>query len=280
MTIIPVQTFVLPIVASGGGTSGMSSVLPMTWVSDNTGQTPPPRGQVIWTDNTGAPSMNINHEYMKKVQDAVQTKAFQDMVDRNRGTAYESTDKLHKALEIFSIEEITKISALKRKAQDARTKFLHNVSNAIEHHNCQDKVVMAGGCFTSWYHNEPVKDIDVFILNQRDIMDALFTVVQKDPDRFEFVGNSSYMTNAKVSYTAFDTATHIQYIVSECKTREELLDHFDLEHDCISFVENKLYITRDAFDAMRTKTLKNHKSNKAADWRINKFLIDRGFRVG
>lgn len=244
----------------------MSSVLPMTWVSDNT-------GPIYET------SQNINHEYMKKVQDAVQTKAFQDMVDRNKGTAYESTDTLHKALEIFSIEEITKISELKRKALDARTKFLHKVSNAMVNHNWQDKVVMAGGCFTSWYHNEPVKDIDVFILDSTYIADALFECIKKDLDRFK-VGNSSYMTNAEVSYTAFDTATKIQYIVSEYKTREELLDHFDLEHDCISYCDHKLYITREAFDAMRTKTLKNHKGNKPADWRINKFLIDRGFRVG
>jgi len=216
---------------------------------------------------------------MKKVQDLVQTKAFQDMVDRNNGTAWESTDTLHKVFEIFQIDEITKIGALKRKAQDARTKFLHKVSNAMVNHNWQDKVVMAGGCFTSWYHNEPVKDIDVFILDSTYIADALFDCVKQDPDRFK-VGNSSYMTNAKVSYTAFDTSTRIQYIVSEYKTREELLDHFDLEHDCISFVENKLYISREAFDAMRTKTLKNHKGNKPADWRINKFLIDRGFRVG
>jgi len=224
-------------------------------------------------------TMTINHEYMKKVQDLVQTKAFQDMVDRNNGTAWESTDTLHKVFEIFQIDEITKIGALKRKAQDARTKFLHKVSNAMVNHNWQDKVVMAGGCFTSWYHNEPVKDIDVFILDSTYIADALFDCVKQDPDRFK-VGNSSYMTNAKVSYTAFDTSTRIQYIVSEYKTREELLDHFDLEHDCISFVENKLYISREAFDAMRTKTLKNHKGNKPADWRINKFLIDRGFRVG
>jgi hypothetical protein len=216
---------------------------------------------------------------MKKVQDVVQTKAFQDMVDRNKGTAYESTDTLHKALEIFQIDEITKIGALKRKAQEARTMFLHKVSNAMIKHNWHNKVVMAGGCFTSWYHNEPLKDIDVFILDSTYIADALFDCLKQDPDRFK-VGNSSYMTNAKVSYTAFDTATRIQYIVSECKTREELLDHFDLEHDCISYCDHKLYITRDAFDAMRTKTLKNHKGNKPADWRINKFLIDRGFRVG
>ena len=224
-------------------------------------------------------TMAITHEYMKKVQDLVQTKAFQDLVDRNKGTAYESTDTLHKALEIFSIEEITKISALKRKALEARTKFLHKVSNAMVNHNWQDKVVMAGGCFTSWYHNEPVKDIDVFILYSTYIADALFDCVKQDPDRFK-VGNSSYMSNAKVSHTAFDTATRIQYIISEYKTREELLDHFDLEHDCISYCDHKLYISREAFDAMRTKTLKNHKGNKPADWRINKFLIDRGFRVG
>jgi hypothetical protein len=223
--------------------------------------------------------MAITHEDMKKVQDLVQTKAFQDLVDRNKGTAYESTDTLHKALEIFSIEEITKISALKRKALEARTKFLHKVSNAMVNHNWQDKVVMAGGCFTSWYHNEPVKDIDVFILYSTYIADALFDCVKQDPDRFK-VGNSSYMSNAKVSHTAFDTATRIQYIISEYKTREELLDHFDLEHDCISYCDHKLYISREAFDAMRTKTLKNHKGNKPADWRINKFLIDRGFRVG
>jgi hypothetical protein len=220
--------------------------------------------------------MAITHEYMKKVQDLVQTKAFQDLV---KGTAYESTDTMHKALEIFEIHEITKIGALKRKAQEARTMFLHKVSNAMIKHNWHNKVVMAGGCFTSWYHNEPLKDIDVFILDSTYIADALFDCVKQDEYRFK-VGNSSYMTNAKVSYTAFDTATQIQYIVSEYKTREELLDHFDLEHDCISFVENKLYISREAFDAMRTKTLKNHKGNKPADWRINKFLIDRGFRVG
>ena len=223
--------------------------------------------------------MNINHEYLKEIEDKIKTKAFQDMVDRNKGTAYESTDKLHKALEIFSIEEIVKISELKRKALDARTKFLHLVSNAIVKHNWHNKVVMAGGCFTSWYHNEPVKDIDVFILDSTYIADAVFESVKKDEYRFK-VGGSSYMTNAKVSYTAFDTATQIQYIVSEYKTREELLDHFDLEHDCISYCDHKLYISREAFDAMRTKTLKGHKGNKPADWRINKFLIDRGFRVG
>jgi hypothetical protein len=67
--------------------------------------------------------------------------------------------------------------------------------------------------------------------------------------------------------------------VSEFKTREELLAHFDCEHDCISFVENKLYISREAFDAMRTKTLKSHNGNKIAGWRKLKFLGDRGFRT-
>jgi hypothetical protein len=235
-------------------------------------------GQVIWTDNTGPTPANA-HRYWDDLATTIASKEFQDMVARNKDTAWENPDKLHKALEIFQIDEITKISALKRKAQEARTNFLHKVSNAMVNHKWTDKVVMAGGCFTSWYHNEPLKDIDVFILDSTYIADALFQCVQQDPDRFK-VGNSSYMTNAKVSYTAFDTSTRIQYIVSEYKTREELLDHFDLEHDCISFAENKLYITREAFDAMRTKTLKNHKGNKPADWRINKFLIDRGFRVG
>lgn len=201
------------------------------------------------------------------------------MSNAHKGTVYESAETLNKALDIFQIDEITRIMGLKRQAQTSRTLFLHKVSNAMVNHKWTDKVVMAGGCFTSWYHNEPVNDIDVFILDSTYIADALYQCVHQDPDRFK-VGNSSYMTNAKVSYTAFDTATRIQYIVSEYKTREELLDHFDLEHDCISFVENKLYITRDAFDAMRTKTLKSHNGNKPAQWRIKKFLTDRGFRVG
>jgi hypothetical protein len=220
--------------------------------------------------------MNISHEALAEIEDKIKTQAFRDAV---KGTAYESTDKLHEALKIFQIDEITKITALKRHAQQARTLFLHKISNAMVTHKWTDKVVIAGGCFTSWYHNEPVKDIDVFILYSTYVADALFQCVQQDPDRFK-VGNSSYMSNAKVSYTAFDTATRIQYIVSEYKTREELLDHFDLEHDCISFVENKLYISREAFDAMRTKTLKSHNGNKPADWRIKKFLSDRGFRLG
>jgi len=255
--------------------SGM--ILPITWksdtwISDNTG--PRPITNPIVTDSTSTKIMP--QEQLTAIEDAIKTKAFQDLV---KGTSWQDTNTMNKALEIFSIEEITKISKLKRHAQDARTKFLHKVSNAMVNHNWTDKVVMAGGCFTSWYHNEPLKDIDVFILDNTYIADALKEAVKLDEYRFK-VGNSSYMPNSKIGYTAFDTSTRIQYIVSEYKTREELLDHFDLVHDCISFVENKLYITREAFDAMRTKTLKNNKGNKPADWRINKFLIDRGFRVG
>ena len=239
-----------------------------------------PAPNIIVSNNTGNPAIaDINtqiHDLMQKHAADILNNA----VPKNTMNTppEESFNSFQAQLDIFEMPEIVKINALKREAQAARTLFLHKVSNAMVFYDAIDKVVIAGGCFTSWYHGEPVKDIDVFILNNKHIHDALFSAVKNEPSRFK-IGNSSYMSNDRVTYTAFDTATKIQYISTDYNSREELLSHFDAVHDCISFVQNKLYICREAFDAMRTKTLKENRGNKIAGWRIKKFVGERGFRV-
>ena len=197
------------------------------------------------------------------------------------GVAIPQSSKIdEKALKIFSQKEIDAINALKKKANEYyHTHMLESMHQLMSNGKFTDSVVIAGGCFTSWYHNEVVKDVDVFILND----DLLWDVIEgnhiyEDPKRFK-IGNSSYMTNANVVKTAFDTFTKIQYISTKFNTRQELLNHFDAVHACISFQNHKLYVTREAFDAMRTKTLKENNRNKIAGWRIKKFVGERGFRV-
>ena len=74
-----------------------------------------------------------------------------------------------------------------------------------------------------------------------------------------------------------NNVTKAQYILTTYKTREELLAHFDYKHCKVSYVpeNDKLYINRETFDCIKTKTLKwNNKQldNPRQIYRKNKLL--------
>ena len=153
-------------------------------------------------------------------------------------------------------------------------------------------VVIAGGFFTSFLQNDKFKDIDIFILNNdvsvyNDLTQGFKN--QEETNKNFAMGSSSirtewsrsqmmnYMHNPNIVDVINNHHTQAQYILTKYKSREELLSHFDYKHCKVSYVpqEDKLYINRETFDCIKTKTLKwNNKQldNPQQIYRKNKFL--------
>jgi hypothetical protein len=144
-------------------------------------------------------------------------------------------------------------------------------------------LVIAGGVYTSLYHKEFIKDCDVFFLDfpltQKKVMEALDHEMRSSPSRF-VESDLNYLANAgnkHVRRVVLDKNTRIQYIFTTYTNRQELLDHFDAEHACVSYHNDKLYISPLTFACIKNKTLKSHKGNTIAVWRVDKFT-KKGFK--
>ena len=148
--------------------------------------------------------------------------------------------------------------------------------------------ILAGGCFTSYFHGEIINDQDVFLLDIGD--NPAYNQLEKYlhdtsllTNRFKY-GSSTYLNNCnnngKITKTVFDTITKIQYVNTKFKTRKELIDHFDCEHACISMDlhTDKLYTSKLSYHCMTNKIVMPHNQNIIADWRKKKFF-DRGWKV-
>jgi len=181
-------------------------------------------------------------------------------------------DKMNK---LFSPTEIIALLDAKRIVRDYVSMFLPLELN-------REKVVIAGGCFASVINAEPVKDYDVFILEDqcnRDITHMMKEVHRRDSN--VRVGSKDYMNNENIEHTLFFHDNKIQYITTSFKTREELIKHFDFRHCCVSydFATDKLYITREVYDLIRTKTLAKNTDKMPAQWRYEKFVNERGWKA-
>jgi hypothetical protein len=145
-------------------------------------------------------------------------------------------------------------------------------------------VILAGGCFSSWFHLEEPTDYDMFILNndQRAIR-HLEQLAERTPDAYK-VSDEEYLNNANnkgnITKVVLEKSTRVQYIVTKYKTREELISHFDCEHACVSYSpsDDKLFISRSTYDCMKNKVLKSHNGNAIPEWRVSKFIDKRGFK--
>lgn len=170
-----------------------------------------------------------------------------------------------------------------------------------------DKMVIAGGCFASLLNQEPINDIDIFLLDDdinRDLAQGMaksyevdqpvmiqtsgssantisgyISLSPKKNNNHVRIGNSNYMDNDKIERTIFFKDSRMQYITTKYKTREELINHFDFKHCCVSYdiATDKLYITREVYDLIKSKKLVQNSDRIPATWRFNKFQ-DRGWK--
>jgi hypothetical protein len=81
------------------------------------------------------------------------------------------------------------------------------------------------------------------------------------------------MNNDQIEQTIFFKHSKFQYITTKYKTREELINHFDFRHCCVSydFATDKLYITREVYDLIKSKRLVQNGIRRPALWRYEKF---------
>lgn len=123
--------------------------------------------------------------------------------------------------------------------------------------------IIAGGFFSSIYWNEQPKDIDFFFLDGQS-----FTIMHSNYKEH----NTEYLKNPMVEKVLTINGTKNQFVYTKYKTRKELIDHFDMIHCCVSYdsVENKLYISPAALEAIRTKTIRPNGSKNISEWRIDK----------
>jgi hypothetical protein len=143
-------------------------------------------------------------------------------------------------------------------------------------------VVVAGGCFASMMNDEVVKDFDIFLLNNSRNELALNLLASNEftsnPTSTKINGKE-YIKNDKIEKTVSLGRTALQYIYTKYNTRKELIDGFDFKHCCVSYdyANDKLFISREVFDLIKSKTLEPNTDKAPAYWRYEKFW-QRGWK--
>ena len=188
---------------------------------------------------------------------------------------FESFLKLNEEVEDMSFTdvEVAIINELKRLAVKVCENPPLKVYVNVPH-------ILAGGCFTSWYHKQEPKDYDVFFLNchSKNFIIDCFTdsFWETNKDHLTWTDPKAYWPNAEnlAEIANLDWAgSKYQFIFTKYQTREELMSEFDYIHTQVSYAsnENKLYISRATYDAIKNKKLVPNKNVKPQLWRANKF---------
>jgi hypothetical protein len=182
------------------------------------------------------------------------------------------------AKKLFSTNEQALFQSMKRHIWDAWQGKRVFDENQLWN---RDRMVIAGGCFASMITGDPIKDYDVFLLDDDHNRKIMEYMISKYGDRDDVrVGNSNYMHNNKIEYTIFFQKSKFQYITTKYKTREELIEHFDFKHCRVSYdlMTEKLFITRETMDLILKKELDpSRPDDLPKPWRYEKFR-ERGWR--
>ena len=181
---------------------------------------------------------------------------------------------------LFSAEDVRSIVELKIKIERITSEFKNSFREFVKSEivsnlnvtattlisteaNLENGIVVAGGCFASWYHGESANDIDIFLLESVDttIIQNYFLHLNKDLDGNRITTHdadyfSKFSTKQeKITCTWKDSKTAIQVIATTFKTKKELLDHFDFVHCCMNYHNGQLHVSPRVLDAIKTKTL-------------------------
>jgi len=210
----------------------------------------------------------------------------------------------------FTEEEIKLIMEIKSKARATSLVLTHRLGTGM---------IIAGGCFTSWIHEEKANDIDIFttsctskctlheisvLLRESDSRDKKYddSSINSNIIRQPFSIDTNGKTFSELSHhlgepvkdvvyhDAVQNATYqitnmsnrIQFIDTSYKDRKELIESFDFLHTKVSYDmdSDKLFISKDTFDAIRNKRLiaNNIGISTPRSWRVEKFK-SRGWKL-
>jgi hypothetical protein len=187
---------------------------------------------------------------------------------------------------IFNENELEKLADLKSEARKAFGSL-----------PWAGQIILAGGAFSSWFHEEEPKDIDVFVLwndelsdhddgGHRLVLDTYrreFPWLEQQPSKYRQDVNPN-ITDVWGS----KEKGRIQLIFTKYKTRKEMVDHFDYAHAMVSYgygeAENellslKLFISRQTYDCIRDRTLIINNKENWRQYREDKF-VERGWAIG
>lgn len=230
---------------TGGGGGGVG----VPWITTGTGGTPP---------NTGVGAQGAQYDPRGVLQPEPPT----DWA-KTKGLPFSAAEEF--------VIRLTKASA---KELCADLDFTRQMFRGM-----QPKYILAGGCFASMFHKERPKDYDIFFLGcdenttvgeKLNTNELTFSQTRTDKQLF-------YLKNPNITTIVDHTIGDIdyQFIFTKYKTRQELIAHFDFLHACVSYVphDDKLYITRCTYDAIKDKKLiPNPTAPYPEVWRFDKFL--------
>jgi hypothetical protein len=148
----------------------------------------------------------------------------------------------------------------------------------------QKDFIIAGGVFPSLYHNELIKDIDIFIFNHaggnfsrlleaaisdKNLASKFDATKKNDPAYIKALGHD---VNGVVETYTFKplVGPRIQFILTTHATKQDLLKSFDFVHCTMNFYDNNLWISPYVFNTIKNKTLINNRVD-VHDWRIDKY---------
>lgn len=199
----------------------------------------------------------------------------------------EAKDFIH---ENFSSMDIERLIKIKQIMELFTSSTLMTDAERIATHSGKalfDKFLVAGGVFQSIWHKAPVKDIDVYILDGGNI--SFYGSAFKPEDTSPSYKNvkatrPEYILDSRVSTVGFYSHLHsndligeagsagripVNYIITSLKTRQELLEKFDMAHCQMSYMPSllindsgdyssispKVVFTMKTLDSIRKKTI-------------------------
>jgi hypothetical protein len=93
------------------------------------------------------------------------------------------------------------------------------------------------------------------------------------------INGKEYFKNDKIEKTLSLGRTALQYIYTKYTTRKELIDSFDFKHCCVSYdyANDKMFMSREVFNLIKSKTLRPNSDKAIELWRYEKFW-QRGWK--
>ena len=190
----------------------------------------------------------------------------------------ENVNELVMQNKLFTPSDIIRINDVKARVKQHMDTYFSLTKSRFE----TQKYVVAGGCFTSLLHGDEPRDYDFFLLDSQ-LNDEAIEYLKEDLEKNATtdygttyrIGDVTYLKNDKITDTIMLDKPKVQIINTKYNTREELVNHFDFKHCCVSydFSKDKLYISRDVYDAIRNKFLiPNDPKKPPASWRYDKFF--------